>query len=110
MAKWVRYPPLFGAFPFWRACEVEVRYPPLPAKGYLSDTCAIPYENTAKCVRHPPLRYYLERVLRNMGGGNISHWAAKYAKRPDSCLQNVFCLRSGLSKWSFWKTCRKHRF
>ena len=43
--------------------------PPPPPRGYLSDTCAIHYENKA------PLRYYLERVLRDMGG--ISHWAAK---------------------------------
>ena len=48
---------------------------PPPQKGYLSDTCAITYENKAKRVRYPPLRYYLERVLRDMGG--ISHWAAK---------------------------------
>ena len=41
--------------------------PPLP-EGYLSDTCAIPYENKAKYVRYPPLRYYLERVFRDMGG------------------------------------------
>ena len=27
-------------------------------------------------MRYPPLRYHLERVLRDMGGG-ISHWAAK---------------------------------
>ena len=27
-------------------------------------------------MRYPPLRYYLERVLRDRGGG-ISHWAAK---------------------------------
>ena len=26
-------------------------------------------------MRYPPLRYYLEKVLRGMGG--ISHWAAK---------------------------------
>ena len=26
-------------------------------------------------MRYPPLRYYLERVLRDMG--DISHWAAK---------------------------------
>ena len=55
--------------------SVEVRYPPPPRKGCLSDTCAIPYENKAKRVRYPPLRYYLERVLRDMGG--ISRWAAK---------------------------------
>ena len=58
-AKWVRYP-----------------LPSPPQKGYLSDTCVIPYDNKAKRVRCPPLRYYLERVLRDMGG--ISHWTAKY--------------------------------
>ena len=63
MANWARCPrPLFP----WRACEVEVQYP--PQNGYLSDTCAIPYENKAKRVRYPPLRYYLERVLGDMGG------------------------------------------
>ena len=44
MANWVRYPLyLFSAFPPWRPCEVEVRYPPPPPpKGvshrYLRDT------------------------------------------------------------------------
>ena len=76
MASWVRYPlPLFWAFPPLRTCEVEVRYPP-PSKGvsqrYLRDTLC----KQGKWVRYPPLRYYLERVLRDMGG--ISHWAAKY--------------------------------
>ena len=41
--------------------------PPLQ-KGYLSDTCAIPYENKAKRTRYPLVRYYLEKVLRDMGG------------------------------------------
>ena len=36
--------------PPWRACEVEVRYPP------------------TKRVRYPPLRYNLESVLHDMGG------------------------------------------
>ena len=44
--------------------------PPPTKGGYLSDTCAIPYENKAKSVRYPPLRHYLERVLRDMGGGS----------------------------------------
>ena len=48
----------------WR-CDTP---PPPREKGYLSDTCAIPYENKAKRVRYPPLRYDLERVLRDMGG------------------------------------------
>ena len=54
---------------------------PHPPKGYLSDTCAIPYESKANgcdCSIIPPLRYYLERVLRDRGGG-ISHWATKFS-------------------------------
>ena len=47
---------------------MEAGYPPPPTKGYLSDTCAISYENEAKCVQYPPLRCYLERVLCDMGG------------------------------------------
>ena len=74
-------PPLLSVSP-QIACEVEVRYPPPPPqqKGYLSDTCAIPHENKAKWVRCPPLRYYLQKVLRDMGG--ISHWAAKAPYLP----------------------------
>ena len=68
MANWVRYPlPLFWAFHPWRACEVEVRYTPPPPKGvsqwYLRDTLW----KQGKWVRDPPLRYYLERVLRDRG-------------------------------------------
>ena len=44
----------------------EMRIP--TQKGHLSDTCAIPYENKTEPMRYPPLRYYLERVLRDMGG------------------------------------------
>ena len=56
MANWVRCPlPLFWAFPPWRACEVEVQYP--PSKGvsqrYLRDTLW----KQGKWVRYPPLRY-----------------------------------------------------
>ena len=47
--------PLFWAFPPWRACEVEV------------DIGAMPHENKAQWVRYPPLRYYLKKVLRDMG-------------------------------------------
>ena len=32
-----------------------------------------------KWVRYPPLRYYLERVLRDRGG--ITHWAAKSSRK-----------------------------
>ena len=56
--------------------------PPPPQKGYLSDTCAIPHEDKVTRVRYPPLRYYLERVLRDMGG--IPHWAAKCMRCHES--------------------------
>ena len=65
-------PPLFlSVSPLESIREVEVRYPP-PQKGYLSDTCAIPYENRAKWVRYPSLRYYLERALHAIGRGGDS--------------------------------------
>ena len=67
-------PPLLSVSPLESIREVEVRYPP-PSKGvsqrYLRDTLL----KHGKWVRYPPLRYYLERVLRDRGG--ISHWAAK---------------------------------
>ena len=37
----------------------------------------------------PPLRYYLEKVLRDMGGG-ILHWAAKVAFRSPVILFEGF--------------------
>ena len=77
-----RYPPIarYGVFgvstwPVGESMRSGGAIPP-PQKGYLSDTGAIPHENKAKWVRYPPLRYYLEKVLRDMGGV-ISHWAAK---------------------------------
>ena len=38
-------------------------------------------------MRYPPLRYYLERVLRDMWGG-ISHWAAKTVTQSDFLQPN----------------------
>ena len=40
---------------------------PAPQKGYLSDTCAIPYENKANGC-DPPTAMLSRRVLRDMGG------------------------------------------
>ena len=63
MANWVRYP-----LPLSPLGDMEVRYPPPPQKGYLSDIGAIPHEgrqngcDTALCDAT-----YLEKVLRDMG-------------------------------------------
>ena len=46
------------------------------------DSCAMPYENKAKSVRDPPLRYYLEMALRVLRG--ILHWASK--------IMSLWCL------------------
>ena len=79
--QWGAIPlPLFWAFPPWRACEVEVRYP--PRKGYLSDTCAIPYENKAKACDTPLCDTISRRSCAIWGG--ISHWAAKKVTKEKS--------------------------
>ena len=56
-------------------------------------------------MRSPSLRYYLEKVLRDMGG--ISHWAAKYV----GCFQyGRFvaicgpCMNRVRKKGVFWKS------
>ena len=67
--------PFSEPFPPWRACEVEVRYPPPPQKGYLSDTGAIPYENKANGC-DTPLCDSISKGYCAIWGG-ISHWAAK---------------------------------
>ena len=58
---------------------MEVRFPPPLTEGVSQRYLRKTYENKAKRVRYPSLRCYLERVLRDMGGGGISHWAAKSA-------------------------------
>ena len=50
---------------------------PPPSKGYLSDTCAIPYENKANGC-DTPLCDAISKGYRAVWGG-ISHWAAKSA-------------------------------
>ena len=48
---------------------------PPPQKGYLSDTCAIPYENKANGCDTPLCDTISKRYCAIWGG--ISHWAAK---------------------------------
>ena len=82
MAKWVRYPlPLLWAFPLWRACGVEVRYPPRKgvSQRYLRDTLW----KQGKSVRYSPLRCYLKAYCAILGGV-ISHWAAKLGQNTYS--------------------------
>ena len=70
-----QYPlPFAEPFPPWRACEVEVPYPPPPPpkkKGYLSNTCAILYENKAKWVRDPSAILSRKGIARYGGVSRI---------------------------------------
>ena len=50
-----------------------------PQKGYLSDTCAIPYENKANGCDTPLCDTISKRYCAIWGG--ISHWAAKAVSR-----------------------------
>ena len=77
---WRLPPPPFWAFSL-ESMHSGGAIPPPPPKGYLSDTRAIPYVNKAKRVRYPPLRYYLGRVLRDMGGVSRTGPLRKYCGR-----------------------------
>ena len=68
-------PPFLSVSPFESIREVEVRYPP-PSKGYLSDTCAIPFENKANGCDIPLCDTISKGYCAIWGG--ISHWAAKF--------------------------------
>ena len=84
----------------WRACEVEVRYPPAPQEGYLSDTCAIPSENKANGC-DTPLCDTISKGYYAMWGGGISHWAAKHRNKSKiTVLQELRSSRVVLSKKS----------
>ena len=78
MANRVRYPlPLFlsVSFPLGEHAKWRCDTPPPPTKGYLSDTCAIPYET----------RQNASAILSRKGiaryGRGILHWAAKSPNR-----------------------------
>ena len=49
-------------------CHTRVRKTPLH-EGYLSNTCAMPHESKESRMRYLALPCYLEKVLRDIGGG-----------------------------------------
>ena len=59
--------------------------PPPPQKGYLSDTCAIPYENKANGC-DTPLCDTISKGYCAIWGG-ISHWAAKLESQKNSQIR-----------------------
>ena len=87
-------PPFLSVSPLQSIREVEVRYPPPPQKGYLSDACAIPYENKANGCDTPLCDTISKRYCAIWGG--ISHWAAKFVLLVvySCCLPCFFLLLS----------------
>ena len=93
MANWVRYPlPFSERFPLGEHAKWRCDTPPLK-RGISAILARYPMKTRQIWVRDPPLRYYLERVLRDMGGG-ISHWAAKH----------------GIGNYSSWNPTRSPEF
>ena len=99
--------PFSERFPPWRACEVEVRYPPPPQKGYLSDTGAIPYETKANGC-DTPLCDTISKGYCTIWGG-ISPWASQltnihtrvHMKASTSIARKFLYLRCAKSRDSF---------
>ena len=62
-------------FPLGEHAKWRCDTPPPPQKGYLSDTCAIPYENKANGCDTP----LCDTISKGYCAiwGDISHWAAK---------------------------------
>ena len=73
-------PPFSERFPPLESMRSGGAIPP-PQKGYLSDTCAIPFENKANGC-DTPLCDTISKGYCAIWGG-ISHWAAKLV----SCLR-----------------------
>ena len=71
---------------------------PPPQKGYLSDTCAIPYENKANGCDTPVCDTISKGYCAIWGG--ISHWAAKPSAAPilTPRLKNITYIRTSLGE------------
>ena len=73
---------------------MEVRYPPPPKKGHLSDTCAIPIRQMDAI---PSSAILFRKGIARYGGG-ISHWAAKGQKRGSLPSENAVDPRRALEE------------
>ena len=98
MANWVRYPLLlFWAFPPWRACEVEVRYP--PPRGISAILARYPMK-----IRHmgaiPP-----SAILSRQG--NCAIWATKRTQ----CVTHTHTSKAKVwtKIWQKWRKSRKRK-
>ena len=68
--------PFSEHFPLGEHAKWRCDTPPPPKRGIAAILARYPMK-TRQMGAIPPLRYYLERVLRDMGG--ISHWCNKFA-------------------------------
>ena len=77
--------PFSERFPLWEHAKWRCDTP--PQKGYLSDTCVIPYENKAKGCAIPPSAILSRKGIARYGGV----WAAK---RKTNNLAELFVISS----------------
>ena len=59
---------------------MEVRYPPPPQKGYLSDTCAMPYETRQNACDTPSAILSRNRIARYGGVSRTGPLRSAHAK------------------------------
>ena len=78
--------PFSEPFPFGEHAKWRCDTPPPPQKGYLSDTCAIPYEKKENAC-DTPLCDTISKGYCAIWGG-ISHWAAKCSPWKEGTSQN----------------------
>ena len=83
---------------------MEVRYPP-PQKGYLSDTCAIRYENKANGCDTPLCDTISKRYCAIWGG--ISHWAATFLESRTSLWGLVSEIETSTKTYVHISFCRQ---
>ena len=86
--------PFSERFPLGEHGKWRCDTPPPPQKGYLIDTCTIPYENKAKWC-DTPLCDTISRGYCAIWGG-ISHWGWAAKLTIGACLLTVklICLQS----------------
>ena len=73
-----------------------MRYPAPPQKGISAILARYPMK-TRKWVQYPPLRYYLERVLRDMGGVSRTGPLRAHPALRNLCYQLVLFTDHSLS-------------
>ena len=96
-----RDPPAFMALSSFMRLQTWGVIPPAQ-EGHLSDACVTPHENKTKRMRYPPLRCYLEKVLRD-------RWGICLQNRESSSEKGDRLKKGSFQKSSLSRECRASR-